>query len=189
MSTSYIDLCYLLAASLFILGLRDISHPRSAVRGNILGSVGMLVAIVVTLLDQRILSYEIIIAGLVLGALVGAVLAYRVPMTGVPQVVAFFNGFGCGASALAVGAALEKALKGGFVEGISVQFTVSSVAAGLIGGVALTGSAVAFGKLQGIIPERPILVFGRLIVNVSLTVACLILSIWFIVDPSSSLPF
>ena len=97
MSQAFIDLFYLLAAALFILGLRDMSHPRRAVRGNLLGSAGMLVAIVVTLLDQRIVSFEIIVVGLVSGALIGAVMAYRVPMTGIPQVVAIFNGFWRGA--------------------------------------------------------------------------------------------
>ena len=189
MSQAFIDLFYLIAAILFILGLRDMSHPRRAVRGNLFGSAGMLVAIVVTLLDQRIVSFEIIIVGLVVGALIGAIMAYRVPMTGIPQVVAVFNGFGGGASALAVGAALEEALKGGFVEEISVQFTISSVAAGLIGGVALTGSAIAFGKLQGLIPERPILLPGRHVINVVLALICLGLSIWLILDPTSSLPF
>ena len=189
MSQAFIDLFYLIAAILFILGLRDMSHPRRAVRGNLFGSAGMLVAIVVTLLDQRIVSFEIIIVGLVVGALIGAIMAYRVPMTGIPQVVAVFNGFGGGASALAVGAALEEALKGGFVEEISVQFTISSVAAGLIGGVALTGSAIAFGKLQGLIPERPILLPGRHVINVVLALICLGLSVWLILDPTSSLPF
>ena len=183
MSQAFIDLFYLLAAALFILGLRDMSHPRRVGRGNLFGSAGMLVAIVVTLLDQRIVSFEIIVVGLVSGALIGAVMAYRVPMTGIPQVVAIFNGFGGGASALAVGAALEEALKGGFVEEISVQFTISSVGAGLIGGVALTGSAIAFGKLQGLIPERPILLPGRHAINVALALVCLGLSVWLVLGP------
>ena len=113
MSAELIDLFYLVAAVLFILGLKGLSHPRTAVRGNLLGATGMLVAIVVTLLDRRIVSFEIIVAGLIVGALIGVVLAYRAPMTAMPQVVAIFNGFGGGASALAVGAALEEALRGG----------------------------------------------------------------------------
>ena len=121
MSAELIDLFYLVAAVLFILGLKGLSHPRTAVRGNLLGATGMLVAIVVTLLDRRVVSFEIIVAGLVVGALIGVVLAYRAPMSAMPQLVAIFNGFGGGASALAVGAALEEALKGGFVEEISVQ--------------------------------------------------------------------
>ena len=189
MSKEYIDLFYLFAAVLFILGLRGLSSPRTAVQGNMLGSSGMLLAIVITLLDKRIVSFEVIVAGVIVGALIGVVLAYRVPMTGVPQLVAVFNGFGGGASALAVGAALEEALKGGFVEGIDVQFTVSAVAAGLIGGVAFTGSAVAFGKLQGIVGERPILLPGRHVVNAALLAVCVGLSAWLVVDTTSSLAF
>ena len=122
MSKEFIDLFYLIAAVLFIFGLKGLSHPRTAVRGNLLGALGMLLAIVVTLLDKRIISFEVIIAGIVVGALVGAVMAYRSPMTAVPQVVAIFNGFGGGASALAVGAAFEEALRGSFIEAIDVQF-------------------------------------------------------------------
>ena len=113
MPREYINLFYLVASVCFILGLKLLSHPRTAVRGNLLGALGMLIAIVVTLLDRRIISYEVIIAGLVIGALIGAIMAYKAPMTAMPQVVAIFNGFGGGASALAVGAALEEALKGG----------------------------------------------------------------------------
>ena len=149
------------------------SHPRTAVRGNLLGSTGMLIAIIVTLTDRRIVSFEVIIAGIVVGALVGAVMAYRSPLTSMPQVVAVFNGFGGGASAIAVGAALEEALKGGFVEEIGFQFTVAAVASGLIGGVSMTGSAIAFGKLQGLVTERPILLPGRHVLNALLALTCL----------------
>ena len=189
MPEHFINLFYLIAAVLFILGLKGLASPRTAVQGNLLGSSGMLLAIVVTLLDKRIVSFEIIVAGLVVGALIGVVLAYRVSMTGMPQLVAVFNGLGGGASALAVGAALEEALKGGFVEAIDIQFTVSAATAALIGGVSFTGSTVAFAKLQGILKERPILLPGRHVMNAVLALACLGLSAWLIADPTSSLPF
>ena len=105
MSTDFVNLVYLLAAALFILGLRGLSHPRTAVRGNLMGATGMLLAIVVTLLDQRIVGFEVILAGVVVGALVGTLVALRVPMTAMPQLVALFNGFGGGASAAAWGCA------------------------------------------------------------------------------------
>ena len=126
-----------------------------------LSATAMLIAIVVTLMDRRIVSFEVIIAGVVVGALVGAVMAYRSPVTAMPQVVAVFNGFGGGASALAVGAALEEALKGSHFEEIDLQFTIAAVLSALIGGVSLTGSAIAFGKLQGLISEKPMLLPGR----------------------------
>ncbi|HJO80928.1 MAG: NAD(P)(+) transhydrogenase (Re/Si-specific) subunit beta [SAR202 cluster bacterium] len=189
MSIEYINLAYLAAAVLFILGLKGLTNPRTAVRGNLMGSAAMLIAIIATLLDKRIVSFEIIVAGLVLGALVGVILAYRVPMTGMPQLIAIFNGFGGGASALAVGAALEEALKGGFVEGIDVQFTLAAAIAGLIGGLSFLGSAIAFGKLQGIMGDKPILLPGRHVINAILAIACVGLSAWLVIDPSTSLPF
>ena len=189
MSEALINLFYLLAAVLFIFGLKGMTHPRTAVRGNLLGALGMLIAIVVTLLDRRIVSFEVIVAGFVVGALVGAVMAYRAPMTAMPQVVAIFNGFGGGASALAVGAALEEALKGGFVEEISVQFTVAAAMSGLIGAVSFTGSGIAFGKLQGLISEKPVLLPGRHAMNALLLIVCLALSGWLVAQPDSSLAF
>ena len=189
LNPEWIDLFYLLAAVLFIVALKDMSHPRTAVRGNLLGSTGMLIAIIVTLTDRRIVSFEVIIAGIVVGALVGAVMAYRSPLTSMPQVVAVFNGFGGGASAIAVGAALEEALKGGFVEEIGFQFTVAAVASGLIGGVSMTGSAIAFGKLQGLVTERPILLPGRHVLNALLALTCVALGVWLIADSDPSLPF
>ena len=155
LSAEWIDLLYIGAAVLFIFALKDMSHPRTAVRGNLLGASGMLLAIVVTLTDKRIVSFEVIIAGVVVGALVGAAMAYRAPLTAMPQVVAIFNGFGGGASALAVGAALEEALRGGFVEEVDVQFAAAAAVSAVIGGVSLTGSAIAFGKLQGRSPSGP----------------------------------
>ncbi len=189
MAPEFIDLFYLIAAVLFIFGLKGLSHPRTAVQGNLLGSAGMLLAVVVTLLDRRIVSFEVIVAGVVVGALVGVILAYKVSMTAMPQVVAVFNGFGGAASALAVGAALEEALKGGFVEEISVQFTIAAAASALIGGVSFTGSAIAFGKLQGLVNEKPVLFTGRHVLNAALVVICLGLSVWLVLDGTSSLSF
>jgi NAD(P) transhydrogenase subunit beta len=189
MSADLINVFYLLASVLFILSIKLMSSPRTAVRGNLIGSTGMLIAIVVTLLDRRIVSFEVIVAGLVVGGLVGAVMAYRVGMTAIPQVVAIFNGLGGGASAFAVGAALEEALKGDFVEQINLQFTVAAAGSALIGGVSLTGSGVAFGKLQGLVAERPVLLPARHGINVLLVLVCVTLSVWLIAAPTSSLSF
>jgi len=189
LSSEYIDLFYLISAILFIVGLKQMASPRTALQGNMLGAAAMLIAIVVTLLDRRIVSFEVIIAGVVVGALVGAIMAYRSPVTAMPQVVAIFNGFGGGASALAVGAALEEALKGGLVEAVDVQFTTAAVLSGIIGGVSLTGSSIAFGKLQGLISEKPLLFPGRHIINIALLAICIGLGGWLIADPTSSTPF
>jgi NAD(P) transhydrogenase subunit beta len=102
--SNVIQLGYLISAVLFILGIKGLARPRTAVRGNALGASGMLLAILVTLGDQQIVSYWVLALGLVVGAAIGAALAIRVEMTGMPQLVALFNGFGGGASVL-VGAA------------------------------------------------------------------------------------
>ena len=184
MPDSPTNLLYLVSAALFILGLKGLSNPRTAVQGNLLGALGMLLAIIVTLVDERIVDFRVILAGLVSGAFVGLVVSYRVPMTAMPQLVAVFNGFGGGASALAVGAALEEELLLGQLP--SDQFTVAAMLSGLVGGVTLIGSLVAFGKLQGLIPEQPLLLPGRHVINAVLFLASLGLGIWLVVDPSSS---
>ena len=184
MPDSPTNLLYLVSAALFILGLKGLSNPRTAVQGNLLGALGMLLAIIVTLVDERIVDFRVILAGLVSGAFVGLVVSYRVPMTAMPQLVAVFNGFGGGASALAVGAALEEELLLGQLP--SDQFTVAATLSGLVGGVTLIGSLVAFGKLQGLIPEQPLLLPGRHVINAVLFLASLGLGIWLVVDPSSS---
>ena len=143
---AYVKLAYLLAAVLFVVGLKGLGHPRTAVRGNMLGAIGMLVAIVATLLAQG-LSYPTIIAGVALGGLIGLIVALRVQMTAMPEMVALFNGFGGGASVLVAGAAFIVALKGGEV--IDMQTSIATAASGLIGGVTLSGSLIAFLKLNG----------------------------------------
>jgi len=189
LSQALIDLCYLVAAVLFILGLKGLSHPRTAVRGNLMGSAGMLLAVVVTLLDQRIVSFQIILAGLVVGGLIGGVLAARVAMTSMPQMVAVFNGLGGAASAVAVGAVLEEALASGMSQQLSAQFTVASAASGMIGAITFTGSMIAFIKLQGLALDKPLLFPGRHVVNLMLLVVSLGLSGWFVADPSTSMSF
>jgi NAD(P) transhydrogenase subunit beta len=149
----------------------------------------MLLAVVVTLLDQRIVSFQIILAGLVVGSLVGAILAVRVAMTSMPQMVAVFNGLGGAASAVAVGAVLEEVLASGMNPQLPAQFTVASTASGMIGAVTFTGSMIAFAKLQGLILEKPFLFPGRHVVNLMLLVGSLGLGGWFIADPSTSMSF
>ena len=133
-------LLYLAAAILFILGIRGLTHPRTAVRGNVLGALGMLVAVVTTLAFEGVLRWEWIVAGLAIGSIGGAILAARVPMTAMPEMVAALNGFGGGASFLVAGAFLHQS------EGPVAM--VASAASGLIGAATLSGSGVAFIKLR-----------------------------------------
>ena len=183
MSDSLINLFYLAAAGLFILGLKGMSHPRTAARGNLLGATGMLLAVVVTLFDRDIVSFEIILAGVVVGALMGTFVAVRVPMTAMPQLVALFNGFGGAASALVAAAAVEEVLTAADVS--ETQVDLASGLSAFVGALTFWGSMVAFGKLQSLITERPVMVPGRHVVNAALALACLGLGAWLAYSGSS----
>ncbi|MFQ3620861.1 MAG: NAD(P)(+) transhydrogenase (Re/Si-specific) subunit beta [Spirochaetales bacterium] len=166
-----INIAYVVASILFILGLKGLSHPRTAVRGNLTGALGMLIAIVATLLDKNIISFEYILLGTVVGAAAGAIFALKVKMTAMPQMVALFNGFGGAASVLVAGAVLSESLVRGGDPG--TQFLVATAASGLIGAVTFWGSLVAFGKLQGIITESPVRYKGEQIVKILFLLAAL----------------
>ena len=183
MTTALANIAYLIASALFIIGLKYLSHPRTAVRGNLLGAAGMLIAIVVTLLNRRIVSFEIIIAGFILGAAIGTILARKIQMTGMPQLVALFNGFGGGASVLVAGSALIEAT--GKAHGMPYQFTIAGAASGLIGAVTFWGSLIAFGKLQGIVPEKPLRYTGEQIFKSILLLASLAMGAWIVIEPST----
>jgi NAD(P) transhydrogenase subunit beta len=136
-----VDLAYLATAVLFVLALKGLSHPRRAVRGNALGSLGMFLAVSVTLFDARIVRLDLILAGVGAGTVLGALLAWRVRMTGMPQLVALFNGLGGGASALVAGSAMLSSPPAN-------EIAAASVASGLVGAVTFSGSVVAMAKLQ-----------------------------------------
>jgi len=192
MSPGLVNIAYLVAASLFIFGLKGLSHPRTAVRGNLLGALGMLLAIVITLLDQSIVGYGIILAGIVVGGGIGAVLAVRIKMTDMPQLVALFNGFGGVASVLVAGAALlEVAVLKGTLGSIALnaQFSISTFASGLIGAITFWGSLVAFGKLQGLTNDGSVRYPGDQIVKVVLVIAILIFGYMMVIYPDSSIPY
>ena len=184
MSITLINFAYLVASVLFILGLKGLTHPRTAVRGNLMGALAMLIAVLVTLLDRQILSFEYILAGVILGAAVGALLAFKIQMTAMPQMVALFNGFGGGASILVAGAALvEAALLGKETSG---QFSVATAASGIIGAVTFWGSLVAFAKLQELMSGRPLLFPGQQLLNALLILASLVAAAWIVVDPANT---
>jgi len=179
-----INLAYLLASVMFVVGLKGLTHPRSAVRGNLIGAWGMLLAIVVTLIDQRIVSYEMIIAGFVVGGLIGAVFAIKIQMTAMPQMVALFNGFGGGASVLVAGAAL---IESGVMEvsGSMTQLVVATVCSGIIGSVTFWGSLVAMFKLwEKVVPGKAVHFPGQQVVNAILGIISIVLGVMIIMDPT-----
>ncbi|MHC5010170.1 MAG: NAD(P)(+) transhydrogenase (Re/Si-specific) subunit beta, partial [Planctomycetota bacterium] len=152
---SLVNLAYLLAAILFIFDLKWMSHPRTAVRGNRAGALGMLIAVVATLLSPQWKNYggteigwNYILIGVAIGALIGAVAALRVKMTAMPEMVGLFNGFGGAASVLVAAAAIVEAVSTDFATIANPgQMKVATVASALIGSVTVFGSYVAFGKL------------------------------------------
>ncbi|MDH5314976.1 MAG: NAD(P)(+) transhydrogenase (Re/Si-specific) subunit beta, partial [Gemmatimonadota bacterium] len=188
MSGSLIILIYLAAAVCFILGLKWLSSPATAVRGNRVSSVGMLVAILVTLADRGILSYTIIAAGPVVGSGLGLWMAKTVKMTSMPQMVALLNGLGGGASLLVGGAEF---LKSELVsESLPLDTSITIQAALLIGAVTLTGSGIAWAKLQEVMTGRAITFPGQKTLNALIFLAIVGLSIYQISVPESLLwPF
>jgi NAD(P) transhydrogenase subunit beta len=163
---------YIVATLLFILGLKQLSSPKTARAGNRLAAVGMFLALVATLFDRQIVSYTTIAIGTVLGAAFGIVAARRVKMTAMPQMVALFNGAGGGTAALVSVGEFIRASRGGVV-GPSVAASV--VLGTLIGAVSLSGSLIAFGKLQDLLPSRPLQYPGQRVVNALLSIAILVL--------------
>lgn len=149
-----IDGTYLIAASLFIFGLKLLGSPATARRGNLLASAGMLIAVVVTLLDQEILNYVMILIGVVIGSAIGAVLAKQIRMTAMPQMVAIFNGFGGGASALISISEFLNLYRTGV--NIESHVSIAIMLGTLIGLVTLSGSFIAFGKLQEVLTTKPV---------------------------------
>jgi proton-translocating NAD(P)+ transhydrogenase subunit beta len=183
MTEILINIGYLISAALFIFGLKGLTHPRTAVRGNLFGACGMLLAVVITLLDKSIVSFEVIIVGLVIGSIIGAVLAIKIEMTSMPELVAVFNGFGGIASIFVAGAALiESTINGGTP---MTQATVAVAASGLIGAVTFWGSLVAFAKLKGIVGDSAVLFSGQQIINAGLAITSLALSAGVVMDPSN----
>ncbi len=180
-----IQIFYLIATAFFILGIKRLNSPATARSGNQLASFGMLLGVVVTLFDREIVSFEFIIAGVVLGALIGAVAAKKVQMTAMPEMVAIFNGFGGGASALVAWGEFSR-LDSGLFESYALVTIGLSI---LIGSITFTGSFIAFGKLKGFINGGRIALPGQNLINLFLTIVALFLIGWFTVDPEYQIVF
>jgi NAD(P) transhydrogenase subunit beta len=176
-----IQISYLVGAVLLILGMRSLSSPKTAVRGNLTASVGMLVLIIATLFLHGVVDFTVILAGVVVGAAIGSYLALKIEMTAMPQMVALLNGFGGGASTLVASAELlgyERA--SALPEGI-VPYAI--VAGALIGGVTFTGSLIAFAKLQELMKGAAITYPLQKILNALLGAVVLGLCAAIVLDP------
>jgi NAD(P) transhydrogenase subunit beta len=191
LSPFLIDIAYIAAAVLFVFGLKMLSKADTARRGNQISSLGMLIALVATLLYGG-LDYTYILGGLVIGAGIGAVAARTVAMTGMPEMVALFNGTGGIASLLVGWAEFHQTYTESTAGGMGFSsFTLGSIfLASLIGGLTFTGSIVAWGKLSGKMPGKPILFPGQQLFNILLLVVAVAAGIGFsmVGDVADSLP-
>ena len=180
----YINLAYVIAGVMFIFGLKGLTHPRTAVRGNLLGASGMLVAIVATLLVNDIASYSGILVGIIIGGAIGGILGVKIEMTAMPQLVAVFNGFGGGASVLVAWAELMRAADTvtEAAESTASGDTVVNIAvaaSGIIGVVTFWGSLIAFGKLQELdMFKKPIHLNGHQMITIGVAALSLLLAVF-----------
>ena len=177
----FIALAYLIAASLFIIGLKRLAAPATARQGNFISAIGMLIAIVVTLFDRQILSFQWIVVGGVIGSAIGLWMARTVKMTAMPQMVGILNGFGGGASLLVAAAVWHRLIQPG--ASLPVETAVSIYASTLIGGVTLSGSIVAAGKLQEVISGRPVLFRFQHVLNLILCLSIGGMGTYMLISP------
>jgi len=177
--TMVINFSYVISAVLFIFGLKMLSSPATARRGNLLSALGMLLAIIVTLLYQG-LDYKWIFIGVFVGTVIGLAAAYRVKMTSMPEMVALFNGFGGIASMLLAWSEYHQHPE------LSIFIALVTFLSAFIGGVTFSGSMVAFGKLSEIIPGKAVVFKGQHIVNAAILLTALASGIIFSINPANS---
>jgi NAD(P) transhydrogenase subunit beta len=180
MQTYFIELSYLLASVLFILGLKGLSHPETAKRGMHLAEFGMLMAIIGTLMHHEIITYTWILSGLVIGSLIGLAMGFWVPMTAMPQRTALSHAFGAFAAAL-VGVS-EFYRHAGHIDKITMSALGFEV---MLGALTTTGSLLAFAKLQGLVRGTPVTYKGQNIFNMALLATTVGIFIYLIVSPGS----
>src|SRR5215471_2653247 len=166
---------YIVSFSLFILGLKQGTHPTTAKRGNMIAAVGMAVAVVTTLLLDGMGNWGYIAIGLAIGSSVGAYASIKVKMTEMPQMVALYNGVGGGAVALIAWSEIRHGISLGGA--MPLEDLIPTLLAAIIGSVSFWGSNIAFGKLQEVIPTRPMAVPGQQIINAVLGIGVIVIAI------------
>ena len=179
MPETLVTIAYLAAGILFIFSLGGLSAQESARRGNVFGMAGMLIAVLVTAFGPRVESYTVLSGALLVGGAIGAVLASRVEMTSMPQLVAMLHSFvGLAAVLVGIATAMNHSVA---LYGIEARIHEVEIFVGVfVGAITFTGSVVAFGKLQGLIGSRPLLLPGRHLINVVAVLACVYLGYLFV---------
>src|ERR1700737_3189879 len=181
---SVIAISYIVASVLFIFGLKHLSSPSTARSGNRIAAIGMALALGVTLLDRQIVSFWTIAIGTLVGGVMGVYFARTVQMTAMPQMVALFNGMGGATAALVSIAEFLRLSRAG--ESIGVGESTSIVLGTAIGAISFTGSIVAFGKLQEILPGRPLQFPLQRLTNALILIAVLALGVFVVIDGGST---
>ena len=182
MKANLILIAYLISSVLFILAIKKLGKVKTARQGNLLSAIGMLIAILATLIKLESFDPQFIIIGLAIGALIGVISALRVAMTAMPEMVGIFNGFGGGASALVASAEMIKIANGTPSTNTTLVTIMLSV---IIGSITLSGSFIAFGKLKGFISGQPITYPGQNIFNFTILIAIVGASYFSVIDPAN----
>ena len=177
-------IAYIVSAILFILGLKRLGSPATARTGNRLSALAMLLAVLATVFSNDIASWEWILVGVIIGSGIGAYSARKVQMTSMPQLVAIFNGLGGATSAVVAAGELIRLID--LEELIPQDVSITIMASVIVGGATLSGSLIAYGKLQGVVPTRPLLLPIRHVINTVLLLGMIGSTAWFVIDPSIS---
>ena len=189
MSADFAALAYLVASICFILALRGLSHPETSRAGNLYGMVGMAIAIVTTLALPGVVSFGLIIAGIVIGGAIGTVIALKINMTALPQLVAAFHSLVGLAAVLVAAAAFHKpeAYGIGTAGDIHLNSLIEMSIGVAIGAITFTGSVVAFAKLQGLVSGKPVVFPLQHPLNAAIGIVIVLLVAWFCVEQSAGL--
>src|ERR1700750_1481174 len=176
---------YIVSFALFIIGLKQGTHPTTAKRGNMIAAVGMAVAVVTTLLLDGMGNWGLIIIGLAAGSAIGAIASIRVKMTEMPQMVALYNGVGGGAVALIAWSEIRHGISLGGA--MPLEELIPTLFAAIVGSVSFWGSNIAFAKLQDLIPTRPIGVPGQQFIKAILGIGVIVVAVIIAInnDPPS----
>ena len=197
MQSNIIMLSYIVSAILFIIGIKKLGKINTARQGNLLSALGMLIAIIATLFKMDAIPLNWVLGGIAIGTIIGILSATKVAMTSMPEMVAIFNGFGGGASALVASAELFKYINNPQTYLTNLNQTNSDISVTMftivisviIGSITFTGSFIAWGKLQGKISGQPITYPGQNLLNGIILISLIIFSYLFVINPENTMPF
>ena len=190
MTENFTAISYLVSAIFFILALKGLSHPESARNGNLMGIIGMVIAILTTLFNPNVLSYELIVLGIIIGGLIGSYIAVKIEMTALPQLVAAFHSLVGLAAVFVATSAFYSPESYGIVNEQGNIYVASLVEMSIgvaIGAITFTGSIVAFLKLQGMVSGAPTTFFGQHFLNLLIFISLIVLTVLFTLNSSTNI--